>query len=635
MRFYSTSRVVTSLVLMTGTTMSGAAWAKPESVTASVKVLYAGKPLPVPSDDRKPYQDLSDNAICVAPEALEKIGISYSIGAQGYVTLSVPDRDVVRVMPRTGTRGRGPYLSVVEVIEGLGGRCQWNSATNTLDIRPVLQSVRFDGDQVIVTGTLPLRAPRVGKPDPSGAKVYFDFDGVDVGALATSRLGPVEGNVNGAKVQQVGKTARLVVSLNKPVRYAPGSSDTPTTIALGPAVGRPAPPPVREETRIVATVETTPEPKPEKTYSPSAPKPDPVIVATVTQKSDAPPPLASRKAIAGFRNTPPPANVAPGGPSLTAIRFNADNPDRSRMMIVGNRASFPVRVTNRDNRLVLDMPNAASSAYLAQTVSGFQHPLFNGVRLATASNGGSRLIFETNRAVNYQLRLNQDGGGMLLDITPTVEGDAPLRGKSIVVDPGHGGHDKGAPGVNGTHEANNTLAMSRIVVDELRLLGADVTLNRDSDTFIGLAERAYIANRQQADFFVAIHCDSAGSSAQGSTAYYHANNPADKGLAQFIANRLAAIGDVSSRGYKSDTRIYPSGFAVIRQSQMTGVLVETGFMSNWHDAEALASDTTRRKIAAAVAQGVADFVKANPDYNTKNVKPTSAGQLYVAPDDPQ
>ena len=633
MRFDSTSRVVTSLVLMTGTTLSGAAWARPESVTASVKVLYAGKPLPVLSDDRKPYQDLTDNAICVAPESLEKVGISYSIGAQGYVTLSVPDRDVVRVLPRAGSRGRGPFLSVVEVIEGLGGRCQWDSATNTLNIRPVLQSVRFDGDQVVVTGTLPLRAPRVGKPDDTGTKVYFDFDGVDVGALATARLGPVEGNVNGAKVLQVGKTARLVVSLNKPARYGSRATDTPTTLALGPALpSRPAarPVPVVEDTRIVAVVERSDDPDDATaTFSPAPPRPEPRVVASAPRKTIS----VSRSAKAGFRSAPPPSFATPGGPALTGLRFNADNPDRARLMIVGNRDGFPARVTNQNGKLVLDLPTTASSAQLAETASGFQHPLFSGVRLKAAANGGSRLIFETNKAVNYQLRLGQDGGGMLLDVTPAVEGDAPLRGKSIIVDPGHGGKDKGAPGVNGTHEANNTLAMSRMLVEELRLLGADVTLNRDSDTFVELTERGFIANRQLADFFVAIHCDSAGSSAQGSTAYYHLDNPADKGLAQYIANRLTAIGDISSRGHKSDGRIYSTGFAVLRHSQMTGVLVETGFMSNWHDAEALASDSTRRKIARAVAQGVADFVKSNPGYDTKNTKPGTGGQLYVAPDD--
>ena len=74
---------------------------------------------------------------------------------------------------------------------------------------------------------------------------------------------------------------------------------------------------------------------------------------------------------------------------------------------------------------------------------------------------------------------------------------------------------------------------------------------------------------------------------------------------------------------------------MIRQSQMTGVLVETGFMSNWHDATALASDSTRRKIVQAVAQGVADFARNNPAYDTKNTKPGTGGQLYVAPDDKQ
>jgi hypothetical protein len=66
---------------------------------------------------------------------------------------------------------------------------------------------------------------------------------------------------------------------------------------------------------------------------------------------------------------------------------------------------------------------------------------------------------------------------------------------------------------------------------------------------------------------------------------------------------------------------------------MTGVLVETGFLTNWNDAQALASEGSRRKLMQAVAGGLTDFVKANPNFPTKNAKSGSGGQLYIAPDD--
>ena len=663
-------RVVTSLVLMAGA-ISFHAPARAESPSASVRILYAGQPLPVVADDRKPYQDLSDNAICVAPESLERLGFSYTTGARGDVMLSVPDHDtVVRAAPRAALRGRGQFINVVEAMDSLGGRCQWDSGTNTLYIRPVLSGVRFDGDKLIVSGSLPLRAPSVKKTDDK-TKIYFDFDGVDVGTLSQKTLGPVEGNVNGAKAIQVGRTARLVVSLNRPATYAAALSDTPTNLALAPAIARPrplvaqvlpgriaakprpAPAPVRRPAPVPVQVAIArPAPVDIETVRPEPdPAPDERIVATVVPSDPKPAPrpaskaasrpvrtaFASRSARPGFRSAPPPSMAYPGGPAITGLRFNADSPDRARLFLTGNRDNFPMRVTNQGGRLVLDIPSAALGGALTDgsLAAGFHHPLVSGVHVAAAANGGARLTLDTTRPVNFQLRLNQDGGGTLLDITPQADGDLPLKGRTIIVDPGHGGKDRGAPGVNGTQEANNTLAISRIVVEELRALGADVTLNRDCDMFVGLEERAYIANRQQADFFVAIHCDSAGSSAQGSTAYYHLDDPIDRGLAQCIANRLTTIGDIGTRGAKSDGRIYSTGFAVLRHSQMTGVLVETGYMSNWHDAEALASEETRRKIAQAVAGGVADFVKLNPALDTKYAKPGTGGSLYVAPDDPR
>jgi N-acetylmuramoyl-L-alanine amidase len=640
MRLYATPQIVTALVLMTGANIAHAGRPEVAKNYAAVRVLYAGKPLPS-APDLRPYRDPEDNMICVSPESLERVGIHYSIGADDRVTLSLPDNDVFqRVVSRSIPGIRGQFVPVVEVIEGFGGRVQWDSATGTLHILPVLTGVRFDGDQVLVKSSLPLRTPRVTKQD-DGTRLIFDFDGTDVGELGTRKLGPVEGNVNGAKAVQSGRTARLILSLAKPMRYASTTSDSPTQLAIGPTT-EPVPmkrtpgfaAPSVVDQRIIAEV------------VPDDPRPTPAPVKVAAARKPIPT-LPSRKATRNMRSVStragvPPAGISPTSPpfvppspveSLTELRFNSDNPEKARMFLGGSMSTFPLRVRNLEGRLVVDLPTAALGSGLADKAAGFQHPLFSSVKAAATSNGATRLTLETTKPVNYQFKLRQDGGGMLLDVTPQGEGDLPLKGRTVVVDPGHGGHDKGAPGVNGTREALNTLAMSRILVEELRLLGADVILNRDSDVFIELSERGKIANRQGADFFISVHCDSAGSSAQGSTAYYHLSEEGDRTLAQCIANRLAVVGDIGTRGAKSDGRIYSTGFAVLRHSQMTGVLVETGFMSNWRDAEALATEGTRRKLMQAVAGGLADFVKANPGFPSKDAKSGSGGQLYIAPDD--
>jgi N-acetylmuramoyl-L-alanine amidase len=506
MRFYAHPQIVTALVLMTGAVCTASAPAQaayPRAAYASVRVLYAGRPLPAAADLR-PYRDPEDNMICVSPESLERIGIHYSIGADERVTLSLPDNEInQRVKSRSIPGVSGQFIPVVEVIEGFGGRVQWDGAAGTLHILPVLTGVRFDGDQVLVKSSLPLRSPKVTK-EGDGTRLIFDFDGTDVGELGTRKLGPVAGNVNGAKAVQSGRTARLILSLTKAMRYASTSPDSPTQLAIGPApepvpVKRaPASPPVfAAEQRVVAKV------------VPSQPKPTlaPVRVAIARKPL---PTLSSRTGSRLMRTTQPtavPPNVSTAPPpttvvvapspveSLTELRFNSDNPERARMFLGGTQSTFPLRMRNLDGRLVLDLPTASLGAGISDKATSFQHPLVSGVRAASTSNGATRLTLETTRPVNYQFKLRQDGGGMLLDITPQADTELPLKGKTVVVDPGHGGKDRGAPGVNGTREADNTLAMSRMLVEELRLLGADVILNRDSDVFIELSERGKIANR--------------------------------------------------------------------------------------------------------------------------------------------
>ena len=85
----------------------------------------------------------------------------------------------------------------------------------------------------------------------------------------------------------------------------------------------------------------------------------------------------------------------------------------------------------------------------------------------------------------------------------------PIR--TIVIDPGHGGNDPGAIGATGSHE-------SEVVLDVALRLGALIRKNhpdvkviytRSTDVFIELYRRAEIANKNKADLFISIHCNSA------------------------------------------------------------------------------------------------------------------------------
>lgn len=95
--------------------------------------------------------------------------------------------------------------------------------------------------------------------------------------------------------------------------------------------------------------------------------------------------------------------------------------------------------------------------------------------------------------------------------------------KTIVIDPGHGGKDPGAPGkTKATSEKHIVLKISKLFGEKIKNAYPDVKViyTRDSDVFIGLHERAMVARRNNADLFVSIHCNSSSAkSAYGSSVH--------------------------------------------------------------------------------------------------------------------
>ncbi|HJN75395.1 MAG TPA: N-acetylmuramoyl-L-alanine amidase [Myxococcota bacterium] len=112
----------------------------------------------------------------------------------------------------------------------------------------------------------------------------------------------------------------------------------------------------------------------------------------------------------------------------------------------------------------------------------------------------------------------------------------------VVVDPGHGGHDPGATGLTGTHEADIALQLSRRVARQLEeRLDVDVVLTRDDDIFIPLGDRAAMANALDADLFLSIHANAApGPTAWGITTFYM-DTASDAGAARVAARENALV----------------------------------------------------------------------------------------------
>jgi N-acetylmuramoyl-L-alanine amidase len=171
---------------------------------------------------------------------------------------------------------------------------------------------------------------------------------------------------------------------------------------------------------------------------------------------------------------------------------------------------------------------------------------------------------------------------------------------TVVVDPGHGGIDRGgAPGQR-VPEKPYTLDVGLRLAATLRANGFRVLLTRDGDYFVGLRERCNLANSQGSAIFVSVHFNGAPrTAADGVETYYYW--PESAGLAAAVHRRLLAATGLEDR------HVRRRGFFVIRRSRPPAILVEPGFLSNPRTAERVAeSPAYRQRIADAIAQGIMD-----------------------------
>jgi N-acetylmuramoyl-L-alanine amidase len=169
------------------------------------------------------------------------------------------------------------------------------------------------------------------------------------------------------------------------------------------------------------------------------------------------------------------------------------------------------------------------------------------------------------------------------------------RFRTVVIDPGHGGIDKGARGVDGSLEKKYALDTAKRVEKGLKRAGYRVIMTRKSDYFVPLPTRAAISNRQRGAVFVSIHYNWArNSGAQGTETFYHSSRSYP--LAANIQRELSRHSN--NRGVKR------ARFHVLRNNVRPAVLVEGGFLSNSAEARKVRSPFYRQRLADAIVRGI-------------------------------
>lgn len=193
--------------------------------------------------------------------------------------------------------------------------------------------------------------------------------------------------------------------------------------------------------------------------------------------------------------------------------------------------------------------------------------------------------------------------------------------KTIVIDPGHGGHDAGAVSP-WAREKDCNLAVALKLRDKLRERGYKVVMTREDDRFLTLQQRVQIANRIPDSVFVSIHHNSSGRHATGIETFTLAPQGTTSPFARTRryedlagndqdSENIALATSIHSRAIKytgaDDRGIQRARFSVLCTIERPAILFEGGFVSNPDEGRLVASSSYQDKLAQSICDGLVNY----------------------------
>nr|WP_238379386.1 N-acetylmuramoyl-L-alanine amidase [Cytophaga hutchinsonii] len=229
-------------------------------------------------------------------------------------------------------------------------------------------------------------------------------------------------------------------------------------------------------------------------------------------------------------------------------------------------------------------------------------------------------------------------------------GEHSYKVRTIVIDAGHGGKDSGCHGTTGV-EAKVTLAVAlelgRIIKENMP--ATKVYYTRMSDNFVELHDRAGIANRNHADLFISIHCNSGPSDVKGTETYVMGLHSSEDNLDvakrenevvlkesdykknydgfdpkspqahilfslyqnAYIENSIRVASKIekqfSVRLGRTSRGVKQAGFLVLWKTAMPSVLIELGYLTNASEEKYLTNKTNQVYLASGIYRAIKEY----------------------------
>jgi N-acetylmuramoyl-L-alanine amidase len=367
----------------------------------------------------------------------------------------------------------------------------------------------------------------------------------------------------------------------------------------------------------------------------------------------------------------PPANPYP---VATDVRLGGDDSKIRFVMDLSRKIDLHAFTLADPYRVVVDIPQVVFR--FPPRTGDHGRGMVKAFRFGLVMQGGSRLVFDLTKPVRISKAFVMDADNnhparLVLDLSATdrdsylrtialdnrIARTEPSRRKPpapksgdprplIVLDPGHGGIDTGTMASGGDSEKSIVLQFAKMLDERLEKAGKyRVTMTRDDDTFVQLADRVHIARSQGAALFISIHADALPRSegdAQGASVYTLSEKASDSESARLAEaeNRADVIAGVDLKSEPDDVAdilidlaqretktfsvqfarkllhamkpvarlhknpLKAAGFRVLKAPDVPSVLVELGYVSNRQDLKSLLSDHWRGKAADSMVQAI-------------------------------